>query len=289
MKKFSARKGYKPVKSTIQINSIDDELQNSLWNNLIEHYFYDINDSKLSDTPWGLFTLIWRDYFKKPLDEGTWSAHKIYGEIKKYFFECEWFEVYDFIEFIANNDIQALKFCGRKELSINESFILSCNNVLERELSGYRFVGSLITEITYPVEINEIEKALYSSSEFKSVAAHIEQSHVLLSDRKNPDFRNSIKESISAVETICKMIINKPNATLGQALKEVENKIPIHPALKEGFSKLYGYTSSPTGIRHSFYDLSVIEYDDALYFLVVCSAFINYLKSKSSKAGIKFS
>jgi hypothetical protein len=41
MKKFSARKGYKPVKSTIQINSIDDELQNSLWNNLIEHYFYD--------------------------------------------------------------------------------------------------------------------------------------------------------------------------------------------------------------------------------------------------------
>ncbi len=35
-----------------------------------------------------------------------------------------------------------------------------CNNVLERELSAYRFVGGRITEVSSKVEISEIEEAL---------------------------------------------------------------------------------------------------------------------------------
>lgn len=74
---------------------------------------------------------------------------------------------------------------------------------------------------------------------------------------------------------------------MGQALKEVKTKVGLHRALEEAFSHLYGYTSSADGIRHSLMDEHKLSFEDAKFMLVSCSAFINYLITKASKAGIK--
>jgi hypothetical protein len=37
--RFSERVGFKPIKNTIQINSMDTELRNSLWNALVTFYW----------------------------------------------------------------------------------------------------------------------------------------------------------------------------------------------------------------------------------------------------------
>ena len=118
---------------------------------------------------------------------------------------------------------------------------------------------------------------------------HLDTSIELFSDRKNPDFRNSIKESISAIESLCKIICNKPNATLGEALKIIEKDgiVELHPALKEAYLKIYGYASDKDGIRHAMLDKSTVDLDDAKYMLVSSCAFINYLIAKSIKANIK--
>jgi hypothetical protein len=102
----------------------------------------------------------------------------------------------------------------------------------------------------------------------------------LLSNRKNPDYRNSIKESISAVESMAKTITQKPKADLEEALRILERSGKIHGALKAGFSKLYGYTSDEGGIRHAMMEEPDLSSSDAQFFLVSCSAFTNYLKSK---------
>ncbi len=83
------------------------------------------------------------------------------------------------------------------------------------------------------------------------------------------------------------MITGDSKATLGQALKIIENKINIHPALKIAFDKLYGYTSDEDGIRHCLMDESNLDFEDAKFMLVSCSAFINYLKEKASKVKIE--
>ena len=83
------------------------------------------------------------------------------------------------------------------------------------------------------------------------------------------------------------LITKNKKATLGQALKEVKTKVGLHGALEEAFSHLYGYTSSAEGIRHSLLDEPTLSFEDAKFMLVSCSAFINYLVSKASKAGIK--
>src|SRR5437667_5935692 len=89
-------------------------------------------------------------------------------------------------------------------------------------------------------EIAEISEALSVS---RAYTQHLEQALNLLADRKSPDYRNSIKESISAVEAICQLVTGSSRTTLGEALRRLESKLgSFHPALKNAFNSLYGYT-----------------------------------------------
>lgn len=283
MKLFSERKGFKKVRTEIQVNYIDDALRNRLWN-LLKIFYWNqmellprqfIYEDKVMEV---LFIRMWHNYFKEPLDTMPKLWEDLYKKIRQYFFTCPWYEVYDFLEFIVQNF---------PDKSVNEEFKEACNIVLEEELSGYRFVGNQITEITAKEEISEIEEAL--ESPIQPARVHIENALKLMSDRKAPDYRNSMKESISAVEAICRVITKDEKATLGKALDTIERqgKIEIHPALKKAFDSLYGYTSSAEGIRHALLDEKVsVGFEDAKFMLVSCSVFVNYLVSKALKAKI---
>lgn len=279
---FSYRYGYKEVRSKIQIESIDEDLVNSLWNLLCDFY-WDKNTKNYLEPGTAIAYLIqriWSEYFKKRKDTISSSWSRIYGELRDYFYGCDWNEVYDFMQYIANN------YSYEKT---NENFMDECNRILKRELAGYRFVGGKIAQITAEEEIAEIEEALKVSQPSGTVV-HLETALEMLSDRKSPDYRNSIKESISAVETICATITDNPKATLGVALGQIrrQGKVSIHPALNEAFDHLYGWTSADDGIRHKLMEEADSDFEDAKFMLVACSAFVNYLKVKASKAGIRF-
>lgn len=68
--------------------------------------------------------------------------------------------------------------------------------------------------------------------------------------------------------------------TLGQLIKKIEETVGLHPALRAAFSSLYGYTSDEDGIRHAILELQNIGFEDAKFFLVVCSAFVNLVRGK---------
>ena len=206
------------------------------------------------------------DFFKKPIDSRPKDNDLILAHIREYFFGCEWFEVYDFLEFVVGY------FKSEQQL---EPF----NRTLERELSGYRFVSGHITDITNAQEREMLETVL-ADSRFAGVGAHIQQALDLYAKRENPDYRNSIKESILAVESMARIVSEKPKATLSDALKAIEKNGLLHEALKDGFIKLYGYTSDADGIRHAMLDEPTLTAADARYFLLSCTSFVNYLKAQ---------
>ncbi|OFX35672.1 MAG: hypothetical protein A2X08_12530 [Bacteroidetes bacterium GWA2_32_17] len=115
---------------------------------------------------------------------------------------------------------------------------------------------------------------------------HLKNSLDKISEKTNPDYRNSIKESISAVECVAKKISDNKNDSLGGALDKIKGKTKIHPALERGFKQIYGYTSDSDGIRHALEAETNCDFEDAKFMLVSCSAFINYLVSKANKANI---
>ena len=271
---FSQRQGLTPASKLAQIESIDDELRNGLWSMIRVFIFEkadgwtDTRKSNLS----GLFIAYWHSFFKQPIDTLPHYVEEAIMSVRTFFFEAEWYIVYDFIEFTASNCDEDYK----------DPFIRGCNRILERDNAAYRFVNVFITQITSSDEVSAIEEALTETERLSGVRAHLSSALQLLSDRQNPDFRNSIKESISAVEAICKLLAKDDKATLGQALSVLEKKKALHGALKKSFSTLYGYTSDADGIRHSMLEESEISLVDAKFFLVTCSAFINYLIGKAS-------
>lgn len=179
---------------------------------------------------------LWFHYFKKPLDTLNNNWLVVLESLREYFFKCYWHEVYDFIEFVADN----FPYPDRKE-----AFVGGCNFTLEREISAYRFVNGLITPITDAVQIAEVDLALAGPK--SPVRTHLRRALELLSDRASPDYRNSIKESISAVESLVATVVGE-KGTLGLLIKKLEDEIGLHPALRTAFGNLYGYTSDEDGI-----------------------------------------
>jgi hypothetical protein len=279
--RFSERIGSRPVKVEIQRESMDDDLRIGLWNVFKLLFLDNIENRRISLSSFDrFFTELWMHFFKRPLETMSDDVYDICNQLREWFFSWDWDYVYDFIEYVPTIPTPIDR----------EGFQNACNRIMERELSAYRFVGQLITPITDEQEVQEIEDAIDNARDNKlvGVKAHLEAALAMLSDRKQPDYRNSIKESISAVESIAQVISSDPKAELGKALKLIEDNIGIHPALKKGFLAIYGYTSDEGGIRHAMLDVPNIEFEDAKYMLVSCSTFINYLIVKADKAGVQF-
>ena len=273
--KFSERKGLKEIKTDVLLNSISKNTRIGLWNVFIKTIWSFFSLKGLDPTTLHYMSLLWDEFFHYATDTIP-DTKKIYSFLRENFLEkFQWFELFDFIEFILD-----------KDFPYSKNFVKEGNFILERELSGYRIVGNRFFEDISKEEILEIEIVLKNKEVSDLVKVHINNALEKLTNKKSPDFRNSVKESISAVESICRLITGSQKTTLGQALKKIDAKITIHPALKNAFEKLYGYTSYKGGIRHSLIDESSVDYGDARFMLISCSAFINYLIRKSSEAQI---
>ncbi|MCH9664454.1 MAG: hypothetical protein K0U41_01230 [Gammaproteobacteria bacterium] len=274
---FSKRERFSLVKNTVQERGIDDELKHSLWN-VLYTCIWDKNPEGevfgLKHTPfYSLFKDYWSDLFKLPLDTMPIYLNEAISWVRRHFFNCYWYEIYDFIEFTAKHQASC----------INTNFIADCNKVLIKEVSAYRFVGNQLTKLTSEEEIESIEQAMQDPNSVAGAREHIKTALTLFSDRKNPDYRNSVKESISAVESICKNITGDNGGSLRTALKKIKKTHDMHPAFEDALSKLYGFTSDTDGVRHSLFNPSTITATDAKFMLVLCSAFINYLLGKVSE------
>ena len=191
----------------------------------------------------------------------------------------DWYRKLDIIEF-------AVKYVFNYNTGIPpysaKNFISDLNSEFARLNFAYRIVDKEIVEITSDEEIVAIENALANGT--ATVRHHLNEALRLMSQRPLSDSRNSIKESISAVEAFCREKTGE--STLGKALSKLENNgIKIPKMLKEAFDKLYAYTNQKdTGIRHALMDddgTYVPSSDEAMFMLVSCSAFINYLGKKA--------
>jgi len=273
--KFSERIGLFKPKTLIPRDKMPKDLRNTLWSLICVEVLerksnQPSNNDKFSELS-TFFRLIWLDVLKVPTDnleifDGRLEITNAYKNLREWFFEAEWYQVYEFLEFCAVT---------------NDNFALVCNTYLKREFAAFRFVDKHLVEIDSEEEIKEIEKAINQKSRYYPVKEHLKTSLKLITDKRNPDYRNSIKESISAVESLCKIIVGDNKTTLGQALKQLEKEHNIPKSLKSGFSSIYGYTSDNGGIRHSLLNDDIkIEIEEAKFMLVACSAFINYLISK---------
>ena len=122
-----------------------------------------------------------------------------------------------------------------------------------------------------------------SVSIMDGAATHLRQAAQHINSGQYPD---AVADSIHAVESVACTIDPRENKTLGPALDSLGNAgLLQHPALKEAFKKLYGYTSDEEGIRHAlvFKRAADVGLAEAILIFSVCASFAAYLIQKDQK------
>lgn len=291
---FSDRNRIKTENTQIQLKEFDRrtriQFQNMIMKLYAEAFNYDLNDWNQEIQQF--FQFILDTVFSEPIDV---TMHYRYEDIFEIINNTIQNESYDDVLTLIEAIVQYLDdYLIETEGSLyydiyshkynSQSLYQKVNECFEKEYIGYRFIDRILVPISDQNEIAEIEEALNSSLD--AVRTHITKANILLADRDNPDYENSIKESISAVEAICEIItgIKGKEATLGNMLKKLEsNGVVIHSGLKTAFNVLYGYTSDANGIRHAG-DIGgkLSTFEEAKFMLVSCCAFINYLIAVSA-------
>ena len=91
-----------------------------------------------------------------------------------------------------------------------------------------------------------------------------------------PDYENSIKESINAVESSLMVLLNEPNGTLGRIIK----RAGLDPDIERLVSQAYGYASNRAFVRHGGTTSSTLTGLEAEFFLEFAATCIVYITSK---------
>ncbi|MBQ9608818.1 MAG: hypothetical protein IJV15_05145 [Lachnospiraceae bacterium] len=291
---FSDRLGIKKENTEIQLKDFDQrtriQIQNKI-NSLYEKVYFDdlyYGREEIQD----FFRYILGNVYAASIDiSETYSYTYIFAIMNDTFISGDYDDVLTLIEAVAQYWDNYLKekykipYPYYDERYKKGAIFKELNELFTQEYIGYRFIGDEIVPISDKTEVGTINEAL--NCKYQAVNEHLIKANKFLSDRKNPDYENSIKESISAVEALCEIYtgIRGKAATLGSMLKKMEdNGIKIHAGLKSAFNILYGYTSDANGIRHAG-DIGgpASTFEEAKYMLVSCSAFINYLKALDAK------
>ena len=278
MKRFSQRICAVEASTVIQLESMSQPLRNSIWNFIVS--LFDDGESGW----WRIAEQSSQFFFKLPVDELP-SYNALRREwIKKQFYALTWYEVYDFVEFI----VERYERARDRQRYRKDQLRLILNSIFEDDLSGYRFVGEELAPLSNPAEVAAIEAALATTSRtgLAGAHAHIEAALQLLGKRPDPDYRNSVKEAISAVEALAKQLGTADSQGLAGALNALGKKVSLHGGMRAGLLSLYGYTSDEGGIRHAMLEESSVGFDEAKYMVVACSAFVNFLAAKAEAAGI---
>ncbi len=269
---FSQRKGLTTASEIFLKDSMSDFIQNAIIN-----CFYSVFQPNILDDRTKIIEReLWIHFLNKNINDFH-SYSKVFEKI----IESKelWYRKLDVVEFVC----RWLSEQSNLYSDHLNDFEKNINWEFERLNYGYRIINHMVMEITSDEEIECIETALNESKD--NVRMHIDSAINFYSDKQNPDYRNSIKESITAVEAVCRELTGEDD--LNKALKNLNTKgVPIHDRFKEGIRSFYNFTNQPdTGIRHARmkdgYNPSKAE---AYFMLVSCSAFVNYLRMISSKS-----
>jgi len=267
----------------LQVEEITEELSNDIWN-VFYAVFYEYYQKLHGDVALFEEKQTIQRFFQaihmmqhKPLDE--YKEGEFLEKTKELLFKCWYEDSYEWIEFV-------IKAANSYKIGRVSKFISLVNDRLEYHNSAYRIHDDQVIMVNNKEELAEVKMVAQNSVQEHLTTVQEHLNTALKHLKPNGDLRNCVKESISMVESVARIIAPSEN-TLGKALKKLDKEGTVNSLLNESNNKLYNYSNGPNGIRHALMDPNVdLSVEDARYFLISCSAFTNYLFEKGRKNNI---
>ncbi len=301
---FSQRHGLEPLPQPMQLEELSDDLRREIWNRMRgflsvfrEEKFIG-EDTFRDEKIMGFVEYVLGKLFKLPQDEIQSDYENVMSQFKKIIEKAKFNKVLDLIEIVANSDSPDGVTVTGNTIVQNEypmefiiqrnEFILAIRDQFNRHAAPYWLDISQRPCQFFPRSCREQGEATQQAIEtiresgMEGASAHLHQAAHHINAKQYAD---SVESSIEAVESVARRIAPK-SKTLGDALKNLEKKgLLTNSQLKTGFEKIYAYTNSEEGVRHSlvFKDSSDVGLDEAVFMFGACASFAAYLVNKHSQ------
>ncbi len=167
-------------------------------------------------------------------NEDNWSDDPVMKECLDLIKSCEWFEVYEICEVLAQEKNFPLVWRNSFEKGLNKFFI--------EEGIGWKIANGLI--VTRGEEdfekVMSIAKDRLEETKRMTAKSELEEAIRDLSRRPEPDITGAIHHSMAALECVAKEITQEPTKTLGK----ITNKLNLPKPIDDVVEKIWGFASN---------------------------------------------
>lgn len=265
--------GYEEIPKRLKLEEISDEARTSLWNALYRSVDVPFDDDRFSVT--AAWERIFYDLHKNsPIDEyqPQLPELEVFEYKKGLLKEWNFIKIFDFLQSIMRH-----KDCPPEFINDVAETFEKCQlaYIVDKERPATIYPAATKTEGR---TILKARKQLHRNG-FRGAETHLREA----ADSINRgEYADSVRESMHAVVSVARKLDPSSPNSLDKALKALQEKNPLHPALKKGLQALYGYTSDEKGIRHPLIDeeRANVGMDEAIFMLGACASFSSYLLRK---------
>lgn len=270
---FSQAQGYEPLPQPLALGEISLEARIKIWDRI--HLGTKSYDDSVSSSWDDILKKIHGDYFKRPIDEyNPIRKSEILEEIKSLILNesTPFNEVFDMIQMIM-----------RYRWVTIGNFNRAMHNIFRQCRLAYTIDHKHPVTILPAATEQEGQSLRSAMDQLRSAGLGGATEHLRKAGEaiNRGDWADSVRESISAVESVARQIAPGTPQALGAALNSLGKQGMIPPALKSALDNLNRYANEP-GIRHAVLDSkkAQVGQDEAVFMLGACASFASYLWRK---------
>lgn len=211
-------------------------------------------------------------------EESTWDINNesVWDAIKHTVKTCEWAHFFDFVELIGDLLIKKEKEDSWVFDEFPTLYRDKVNKLFEEDLVGWRLNEQAVLTRKLPSSLSQKSESAQKllKDKFEPAREHFRKAGSYL--YQHPiDEANSIKEIISAVESVARTLTSKN--TLGSSLNKLKSEPHFSQPLIDGLSKLYDFSNQKPMIRHGHPKIGSPTTAEAELAYALGTAYILYL------------
>ena len=274
---FSQAQGYEEIPRLLKLEELSYAARMGIWNLF---YLYISNSVDARNQVVGewhdiLVSVHWK-HNCKPLDEWFNWDQIVYRSLREQIEINLFNEVFDLVQFVMREEK-----CPHHFIEGMIEVFSECRLAYVIDTSGPPTILPAVTNEESEALIKSLQTL--SRAGLQGSASHLRKSAECINEG---DWAGSVRESVHAVESVARQFDPKASS-LAPALRSLEKRSALHPALKQALHKLYGYSSNEQGIRHALLDQeqASVGMDEAVFMLGACASFASYLWRKHTAGG----
>ena len=285
---FAQRDGKAPLPEAMELEHIPQKFRQFVWFSIDEEIgklsgIGAIDDFYEAHQIHGIAQILWSFKFEISLIPHDEIPHQSPSTDRKFSREIvlygQYHEVITFVEYILRHEECPLDlYCAIEHAFARTSTAYFVGKIGE--------IPTIMPRISHEAgEATRQDIETLNASNMDGATTHLRHATEHINSGHHAD---SIADSIHAVESVACKIDPKANKTLGSALNSLEKSgVLKHPALKEAFKKLYGYTSDEEGVRHALVlkGAADVGLDESIFMFGACASFAAYLIQKHRQTG----